>query len=806
MRLTRLLPVLLILLVLAGGAILAFANLASPAQLAAALQTAARDATGRALTIAGPVQLTAGLSPHLRAETLSLANPDGASRPAMATAARLDADLALLPLLTGQIVLEHLTLTGLDAKLERLPDGTPNWRFPTARNPLYGGGGGGANAAADLHDIVAEGGRLTYVPAPSGLIATPTLSLPFDRLRWSAESQTALQRVALRGTQGGVDYTVKIEAGSLDRLGGGPVAALSGSWPLTIDAAAAGATLHIEGGFVHPDEARAYDFRATANVPELEALQPLIPGTKLLPLREVNFTTRLTDGSTGVLRTEGLSLHAAAADLTQAVPGLLLKEAVLSAPGPGQLAQFDIDGTYQGAALRLSGTATQPDVLSLAAPIQVALAATAGEANFSARGTIPSSLGGQGLDLTVSARAPELEALSPLLGRNLPAAHDLTFDAKLGDAGFRLRGVALRNLRLASSIGDLSGNVTAAWSPVLDLNGTLQSSNFDIDALGLSLHRDTPEPMPGAEPVSQPKLFSDKKLPFALLRGADSDLTVTAAQLKAGGDHYRDVQFTLASHEGRLTLNPLRLTAPQGLIVGGLTIDASGETPAVAASLRSPALSAAALTALFGSEADASGTMQIDAQLSGTGQSPAALAASLGGHVGIAMVNGRISDTLIQSWLGNALAASGIPPLTEGDTDVACLALRADFRNGTGTLRTLALDSPQLTLQGSGQFNLADETVNLHLRPQAVTGGTTLASPVAITGTFQDPHAALDAAMPGGRYGITIGGRANRSCVSALSLARNGLPGPVPSIALPTPNVPQPGAKRPVDLLQGIIH
>ena len=185
----------------------------------------------------------------------------------------------------------------------------------------------------------------------------------------------------------------------------------------------------------------------------------------------------------------------------------------------------------------------------------------------------------------------------------------------------------------------------------------------------------------------------------------------------------------------------------------------------------------------------------------------AAIAATLAGHVGIAMVGGRISDALLQNWLGGTLAASGIPPLTTGDTDINCLAVRAEFRSGVGTLRTLAMDSPQLSLQGTGRFSLADETLDLHLRPQALAGSTSLASPVAISGTFSDPHASLDPALPGGRYGLTIGGgRFNTRCFSALSLARGGLPGPLPSMSATPPDFSQPGAKKPVDLLQGIIH
>ncbi len=813
--LLRLVLLLGLLVVLAAGAIFyALSNVAGPRQLSAALQRSVEAATGRRLRVDGPVRLTLGLVPHLEAQQVALANPSGAPHADMLTVGRLDATLALAPLLNGEVVIEQLTLHDADLRLETGADGVPNWQFPAAKRALYGGDSGAGSGIGDLHHVVVEGGRITYVPAPGGIVPLPTLTATVDRLDWSADSDSSLMRVKAEGQTAAGPFTAKILAGSLERLEGGPVAPLAGSWPLTVDATASGALLHLDGGFTHPDQGRAYDFRLTVNIPQLEQMQPFVPGVKLPPLREVNFTTRLTDGNTGVMRTEGLSLHAGAADLGSVVPGLVLKEAVLSAPGPGQTAQLSVNGTYQGQSLSAAGTATQPDVVASAtAPVPVAIGAQIGDASLSARGNLPPGLGLSGLDLTVSARVPDLSALSGLAGRSLPPAHDVNLSARLGDAGFRLRGVALRDLKFTSSIGDLSGNVTAAWAPVLDLSGTLSSDHFDLDALGISAHRLEPVPtapppppvaaLPGVAPPA-PMLIPDTPLPFGLLKGADADLTVTVAELVAGGDHYRDLEAGLRSAEGRLTLNPFRITAPQGVVIGGITVDASGDVPTVAANLRSPALAAGAIAAALGAPGEVGGTMQVDAQLVGSGSSPRALAASLDGHVGIAMVNGRISNALIEQWLGSTLSAAGVPPLPDGDAVVSCLAARADLHQGQGRLRVLAIDSTQVTMDGSGNFDLGAETLDLHLRPQVIAGGTTVAAPVSLTGSFADPKAALDPVMGNGRVGLTIGGRPASRCVGALAVARGGLPGPMPT---PMGVAATPGSgKKPVDLLQGLFH
>ena len=61
----------------------------------------------------------------------------------------------------------------------------------------------------------------------------------------------------------------------------------------------------------------------------------------------------------------------------------------------------------------------------------------------------------------------------------------------------------------------------------------------------------------------------------------------------------------------------------------------------MAVTLRSPSISAAAAAGLLGHPGEASGVMQVDAQLSGTGQTLPALEASLNGHLGVAMVTAR---------------------------------------------------------------------------------------------------------------------------------------------------------------------
>ena len=73
---------------------------------------------------------------------------------------------------------------------------------------------------------------------------------------------------------------------------------------------------------------------------------------------------------------------------------------------------------------------------------------------------------------------------------------------------------------------------------------------------------------------------------------------------------------------------------------------------------------------------------------------------------------------------------------------------------GVGTLRTLALSSTLLTLDGGGSVNLGEETLALHLRPQARIGGTGLMESLVPADSLTEGFAWLTAATG---LGIAIG-------------------------------------------------
>ena len=93
------------------------------------LESAASEALGRAVTIAGDMTLGVSLRPSIEINGLRIANPEWASRLYLAQIDRLGLKLALLPLIKGEVHIAHFHIHGADIRLEENADGLNNWTF-----------------------------------------------------------------------------------------------------------------------------------------------------------------------------------------------------------------------------------------------------------------------------------------------------------------------------------------------------------------------------------------------------------------------------------------------------------------------------------------------------------------------------------------------------------------------------------------------------------------------------------------------------------------------------------------------------
>ena len=449
-------------------------------------------------------------------------------------------------------------------------------------------------------------------------------------------------------------------------------------------------------------------------------------------------------------------------------------------------------------------------------PIDLTLIAA--EASLNVRGTAPG--------FAVSGSIPDLAALSPLAGKPLPGLHITSFRTDVAPpiGGSYANGIVLTGLSIGAPTGDLNGDAAITLAAPVVIRATLTGSNVDPAALIAAMPvpdqtvasappgptSPAPAPVAPSEPPPPPTgkqaawLMSDRPLAFASIPdNLDADLTLALQDTKLGEAVLKSANTHAVLHAGHLVLDPLAIDAPGGHVDAAAMVDAAG---AAALTMRAPSLSMQPLLSAFDQPDGVRGTVEVRANLHGSGMTPHALAASLDGGFGLALANGEIDNRLLIALLSRVAPEAGLLDLAgkTARSSLRCVALRVDIAHGVGDLHALLLDTEPLRLTGSGTFDLAQETLSMRLLPLARIGATGMSVPVSIRGSFRAPHASVDATGAGGSLGglvmgalgtdrLIAGSGQSDGCAEQLQSARFGDQGPLPP-ALPTdaPGKPTP--------------
>ncbi len=327
-----------------------------------------REATGRDFAINGDIELSLFPSVVLAVHDVRLANAAGASRPTMVAVKSLRLEVALGPLLGGEIAVDRFILDKPVINLEVDKAGRGNWVFaaPEAKKPdqepkereAAEKKAGGLPADISLGDVRLIDGRITYRDAASGevieisdinvSVALPDLSGPF----------------AVKGALVFNNDKVTLEA-SGDALG----SLLEGKpSPLKLTLRAKAITLTLDG---KASAAPMVDGVLDLSIPSLRALaawagQPLAaPGKGFGPLSikgRVGVNGRRYAFSDATFAIDGMTASGAfSADLTGRVPAITAK-----------LDTGIIDVNLYLPPAAESGSASRPDTTASAPPATAA--------------------------------------------------------------------------------------------------------------------------------------------------------------------------------------------------------------------------------------------------------------------------------------------------------------------------------------------------------------------------------------------------------------------------------------------------
>jgi uncharacterized protein involved in outer membrane biogenesis len=283
----------------------------------------------------------------------------------------------------------------------------------------------------------------------------------------------------------------------------------------------------------------------------------------------------------------------------------------------------------------------------------------------------------------------------------------------------------------------------------------------------------------------------------------DAELRLAFSGITSRNLRQAAVQTNLRLSNGALALAPFNLTIPAGRLAGQINVNAAANPAQYSLRLRSEGagLELAALSgALDGLGLRGHG--EIAADLRGAGASTRAIAASLDGTFGIALVNGRLEQGTAMEALGAMLALLSPNSQRLGAVDLRCLAFAFGAQQGEAQSSVFFMDSAIGQINGQVSINLRDESLGGRLNSNLRVFGLAVRAPFNLGGTLAAPRigVAPGAALGQNAAGLladTLTGRiatdpignllggsdrnAAADCAEPLRLARFGAEGAAPT-------------------------
>jgi uncharacterized protein involved in outer membrane biogenesis len=264
---------------------------------------AAKDATGRELTLAGKINLKIGFSPALVVEGVAFQNASWGSRPEMAKIKRFEVQVALIPLISGDINLKRLILVEPDLLIETDKSGKSNLDFEVVKKPDVAkkkeegpSGGRMKLPALTIAEIRIDKGRVTYKDGKSDEAYT----MMIDSLTAAVGGVGSPIKLKLKGSFNGEVLEVAGTLGSLEALTNSDQ-----PWPLQLTANVAGADLNVDGKIKDMPAQRGIELSFTAKGKDLGDLGKLTG--KPLPVKgPFDISGRITDPAAKTYRITGL--------------------------------------------------------------------------------------------------------------------------------------------------------------------------------------------------------------------------------------------------------------------------------------------------------------------------------------------------------------------------------------------------------------------------------------------------------------------------------------------------------------------
>jgi uncharacterized protein involved in outer membrane biogenesis len=228
----------------------------------------AKQYTGRDLTLGGDIELGLSLFPTLVVNDVTFQNASWGTRPQMAKVKRLEVQIAVLPILRGDIHVSRLIVVNPEFLIEIDKSGKSNLEFdvPQKSEPkaVEDQAVDGRQDFLKFKEVQIEGGAVTYNDRQSGR----TEAISIEYLKFESAEFGAPVNIDLKFTHNKTPFQI---TGDLGQLSG--ILNPDEQWPLNLTIAAVGSTVSIAGHITNIMEVKGIDLKLAAKGPDIANFQ-----------------------------------------------------------------------------------------------------------------------------------------------------------------------------------------------------------------------------------------------------------------------------------------------------------------------------------------------------------------------------------------------------------------------------------------------------------------------------------------------------------------------------------------------------
>jgi uncharacterized protein involved in outer membrane biogenesis len=453
---------------------------------------------------------------------------------------------------------------------------------------------------------------------------------------------------------------------------------------------------------------------------------------------------------------------------TKKVYAVVLARLDASAGSPDSPLKVALKGSYNSKPFEVTG-----DLVPLASfsdatrkwPLKVNV--SAGGAIIGVDGTIKDVANAQGLDLKIAVKVKDAAGLGAFLGEPLPVQGPVDMSCRVTDP--RPKSYAIGDLKLAAAGSDLGGSLVMDLSKTRPaLTADLQSKKIDLRPLAGN------EKAPPKKKASSSRVFPDTPLPLAPLQLVDATVSLKATEVYTPqvALHNLDAKVTLL--DGHLSVLPLTALIGGGKLDARIDLKPHGKAAQMATLVTVKQLDTGAMLRELKESEMVEGRLDAHVDVTGSGESMAAIMAGLNGMVYVIMGEGKINNKYL-GLLGGDISTSilhMINPLKKEApyTAITCMVAGFKITNGMADTTAFALNTDAMSVIGNGTINLRTEGLDLSMNPipkEGVGTGLTgklslnlgeLTKPFKLAGTLAHPTLGVDVKQAALTAGKAAGG------------------------------------------------